>query len=221
MASPRLQQLGVSVKALRKALLPARFDPTGTYVRANAVRTRTISFRILAHAELEGYFEDRVIDIAKAALASWRKDRRVTAVTLNLMGFSGVVMTAPPSTLQPPGLNEKKKWPGLLAVDERLEESISNFIRDVSQKNHGVKEANVMSMLLPVGFPAARCDQLLLTSLNQFGADRGLVAHKSGTSYVTQAIDPKDELAKINDLIEGIEPVDDELTALLAVATGP
>jgi hypothetical protein len=42
---------------LRDIFLPKEFDPTGSY--EDDQRTRTIAFRLLAHAEIESFLEDR------------------------------------------------------------------------------------------------------------------------------------------------------------------
>lgn len=220
MASVRYQQLRGAIGDLRKALLPSRFEPTGTYARPAVVRARAASFRVLTHAELESYFEDRVIEVAKAALSSWKSRELVSSVTLHLLGFSGREMTEPPDTLEPPGDNKRKIWPDLIAIDGRLDTAVNQFVQKVTRDNHGIKEKNLMSMLLPIGFRSAKYDQLFLASLNQFGEDRGLVAHRSGTAYVTQAVDPKSELTKVKLLMTEVASIDAELDALLVEAKG-
>jgi hypothetical protein len=79
MPSARYQALRQRVEMLREHLLPNPFDPTGNYVDEAAVRTRTLSFRVLAHAELETYFEDRVVEIAKASWRRWETNRKTSA----------------------------------------------------------------------------------------------------------------------------------------------
>ncbi len=221
MPSPRLLQLRASIAELRKLLLPHRFDPTGSYAHASRVRAKTLSFRILAHAEVESYFEDRVVEIAKTALKEWKQSGYVSRVTLHLVGFSGREMGLPPETLQAPNLNKKKNWDEAINVSSRLENSVKDYVYKVTKQNHGIKEQNIMAMLLPVGFPPDRCDQLLITNLSQFGEDRGLIAHSSGNTYVRQSVDPKDEYVRLEALLKDLMPVDDELTKLLAAAALP
>jgi hypothetical protein len=134
---------------------------------------------VLAHAELETYFESRAIEVAKAAWAAWKKSRHVSRVALRLLAFSGKEMTLPPGSLEAPDPNKSKAWANLLSIDERLERAVSEYVYRVSIENHGIKEKNILSMLLPIGFEHSKLDQLLLTSLNQFGEARGIVAHSS------------------------------------------
>nr|WIE92517.1 hypothetical protein P9270_004750 [Mesorhizobium sp. WSM4875] len=209
------------VEELRRLLLPHKFDPTGSYVQAERVRAKALAFRVLAHAELESYFEDRVVEIAKVALREWKARAYVSRVTLHLLGFSGRDMALPPDTLEPPTENKAKTWSEAIDIAKRLEASVADFVYRTTKHNHGIKEKNVIQMLLPVGFPRDRMDQLLLTALEQFGDDRGLVAHSSGATYVTQSVDPSDEYGRLQNLIRDLHPIDAELNGLLTSAAMP
>ena len=55
-----------SVNALRRELLPRKFDPTGDYT--DRVRTRAAGFRLLVHAEIEFYLEQISISAAQRAV---------------------------------------------------------------------------------------------------------------------------------------------------------
>jgi hypothetical protein len=68
MASSRLTDVHIRIEDLRMYLLPAPFLLPGSYEDERSVHIRTVSFRVLAHAEIETYFEDRVVEIAKVAL---------------------------------------------------------------------------------------------------------------------------------------------------------
>jgi hypothetical protein len=66
MPSDHLRLLRERVEGLRNHLLPTPFDPTGTYSDEAGTQIRALAFRVLAHAELETYFEERVVEIAKS-----------------------------------------------------------------------------------------------------------------------------------------------------------
>lgn len=221
MDSPRLVKLNASIKELRRLLLPGRFDPTGSYGQADKVRARALSFRVLGHAELESYFEDRAVEVATAALTAWKQHKHVSSITMHLLAFSGREMHSPPDTLEAPTDNKKKTWPEFIDISYRFERSVADFIRRVTKENHGIKERNIMSMMLPIGVHHSSCDQLLMTNLDQFGEARGLVAHNSTAAYVTQSVDPKDEYARLKSLVEDLRPLDQVLTGLLKTASGP
>jgi hypothetical protein len=218
MASARLKALQVRTKDLRRLLLPHKFDATGIYRDEHRVRARALSFRVLAHAEIETYFEDRVVEIAKVAWASWKNRRHLSTAGLHLLAFSGRQMNRPPETKDPPTDNKKKQWAEQVGIDGRLGASISDFIYRMENENHGIKEKNVLSMLLPVGCECDKIDGLLLATLSQFGADRGAAAHSSTAKHLTIAIDPKDEYDRVARIISDLGPIDAELDAILAGA---
>jgi hypothetical protein len=94
---------------------------------------------VLAHAEIESYLEDRVVEIAKQAWAAWQKDERVSRVSISLLGFSGKEMHLPPDSLAAPANKQNKNWIDLLELTDRLGNCVSEFVYRVSKENHGVK----------------------------------------------------------------------------------
>jgi hypothetical protein len=75
-----------------------------------------------------------------------------------------------------------------------------------------------MSMLLPVGLGAEKCDEVLFSDFSNFSALRGDVAHRSISLHVTQGINPKDEYDRVVALDDRLFPLDEELELLLADA---
>jgi len=212
MDSERFQTLKERIAQLRKHLLPVFFDPTGEYADDEGARLKALAFRALAHAEFETYFEDRVIEIADVTHHAWKASRYVSQSTIHLLAFSGRQMTPPPDSLAPPSENKRKGWPDLLDIDERIRCSITDFRFRISDRNHGVKEEHILSMLLPIGVHHSKCDGLLLANFNDFGAKRGEVVHGSNSPRVQQAIDPKTEYSRVEELISQLTSLDAELT---------
>jgi hypothetical protein len=220
MPSARYSELENRIKELKRLLLPSKFDPTGSYKDPLRVTTRALSFRVLSHAEVETYLEDRALEIATTALKSWREDKFVSVVTFHLLGFGGVDTSRPPQTLSAPDVQKAKDWPAKVAIDDRLTRCISAFHYRVSKENHGVKEQNIVEMLIPLGFDMALCDPLFMQKMSNFGEARGAVAHTSGTAHIKKAVDPKNEYSILKDILNGLLPVDAEFDRLLQ-ATRP
>lgn len=65
--------------------------------------------------------------------------------------------------------------------------------------NHGIKEANVLSLFVPLGIPASAFGSTLLPSLQTFGELRGEHAHHSGKAVIS-AVDPETEWKRIEQL---------------------
>lgn len=218
MSSSRFAELQARVKDLRRLLLPAKFDPTGSYRDPTRVSTRALSFRVLAHAELEAYFEDRVLEVSLAALQAWQSARHVSEVTMHLIGFAGRTLELPPDSLISVDAKRAKEWTSKTTIEDRFSRCVSDFQKRVRVENHGIKEANLLQLLIPIGFDISKCDAVFLGSMNAFGEARGLVAHTSGRAHVRKGVDPKDEYEKLRAIILSIAPIDDELTRLLNMA---
>ncbi|MCJ2029175.1 hypothetical protein MKK50_07120 [Methylobacterium sp. J-043] len=215
MPSTRYLELAERIKELKRLLLPSRFDPTGTYKDPLRVTTRALSFRVLSHAEVETYFEDRAIEIATTALKSWKDHKFVSVVTFHLLGFSGIETSRPPPTLEPPDRHKAKDWSAKLLIDDRLTRCVSGFYHRVHKENHGVKEQNIIDMLIPLGYDMSLCDPLFMQKMSSFGEARGATAHTSGKGHIKKAVDPKDEYNVLREILDGILPIDTELDRLL------
>lgn len=216
MASHRFQQLEEQLRILAHGLLPAQFDPTGTYEDQDGVSTRALAYRVLAHAEIESYFEDRALEPVSRAQTVWESTRHVSHVALCLVGFSGKEMAPPPATLEAPSDNKRKAWPALVDIGQRLLPIISTFHYQVRNENHGIKEKNLLAMLLPIGIAHAKIDPTFLADMESFGALRGQAAHASGRTTARQAVDPEAEQKRVLALLPGIAAIDAEIDVLLA-----
>jgi hypothetical protein len=221
MASERFQQLEEQLRVLARCLLPAKFDPTGTYDDQDVVSMRALAYRVLAHAEIESYFEDRALEPVSRAQTVWESTRHVSHVALCLLGFSGKEMALPPATLEAPSDNKRKAWPALVDIGQRLLPIISTFHNQVRNENHGVKEKNLLAMLLPIGVAHAKIDPTFLADMESFGALRGQAAHASGRTTARQAVDPEGEQKRVLGLLPGIAAIDAEIDVLLAAMPVP
>lgn len=215
MPSTRYQQLTEQLQILQNSLLPAEFDPTGVYDEQERVSTRALAYRVLAHAEIEAFFEDRSLEAARRAQIVWEKSRQVSHVALCLLGFSGREMAPPPQTLEAPSEQKKKSWPALIDIGERLVPIIATFHHYVRNENHGVKERNLLALLLPIGVTHAKLDPGFLADMESFGILRGLAAHSSRNTSARQAVDPELELKRVQALLPGIMAIDSSIHELL------
>ena len=214
MPSNRLDQLKKQIDVLRSHLLPRDFDPTGTYENQDQVSTQALAFRVLAHAEIESYFEDRTLEAVAQARHAWEKGV-VTRTAACLFAFCGRELSAPPETLVAPSENKRKDWPSKIDVSAKFVPIASGFHNLVRNENHGIKERNLMSLLIPIGFHHDKFDPALLADLDSFGALRGAAAHSSRGMAATQSVDPRTELERVTKLYSGIDAVDAQFDALM------
>lgn len=179
---------------------------------------KILAYRLMAHAEVEDFVESRVEQIATSASRAFDKEGIVSRALLAIASFTEVALGAPPSTLEPEQPTQKKEWPTRLLLAERAKKYVSDFVRTV-KGNHGIKEENLLSLVLPVGVPADALDPTWLAHCSSFGSDRGDAAHRS-SSRVSSVPNPEDERAKVSRILEGLATLDTELSKLLAdVAT--
>ena len=209
--SARFRILSKELNRLKKQFLPS-ISPTGFY--SNRQLARTLAYRVLAHAEIESYLEDRVWEVVTEAKRNWDSSGKAHRTLICLIAFSGQAMDAPPNTLTPTKPN-KTLPPGKFKINKKIELAINCFKRVIDQ-NHGLKEANILALLLPIGIDSDDLDPALLATMNTFGEQRGLVAHSSATAYRTvQPPDPATELNTVKQIIQGLLQVDKLISSLI------
>lgn len=213
MTSKAFRSLRDNVRTLRRHLLPSRFRIAGNY--GDEVFTGVVAFRVLCHGAIEEYFEERAIEIARLAHICCRDHGRISVTAASLVAFSGVEMRLPPETIDPPQVSKAATWPNEIEFRERVGACASRYIARLKSDNHGVRERNLLSILIPIGVEPNKIDRLFLSEIDNFGKTRGEYAHSGVVTHVKKRPNPKDELEKINKLIEMIELVDKELDLLL------
>src|SRR5436190_316520 len=85
MASARFRELEQRIKKLRGRFLPKNFSPTGDYTDRQLDHAR--GYRLLVHAEIEAYLEDRAQKIANGSVKQFHVDGRPKHVLMNLLSF--------------------------------------------------------------------------------------------------------------------------------------
>ncbi len=171
--SPRFRAMEAEIRKLGQALLPRRFDPSGSYSPKEI--TRAAAYRVLAHAEIEAYLEDRSVDVVRQSVINFKKAGTVNKVLLALLAFSGQKYDLPPDTLAPPPGTSTPDWLKRLDLVEKIDAAHSSFYH-VIQTNHGVKETNILKLLIPVGVDHSKLDPLWLATIDSFGETRGTYA---------------------------------------------
>ena len=206
MGSIRYKELKNEILQLRRDLLPKKFRSSSQYEQEDI--TKTIAYRVLVHAEIEAYLEDRSRDIALAAVKAWKDRNQASKTLLALIAFSGRIMEKPPNSMSPEQLSQVGQWDEKIKLSKKIDLAMNDF-HYVLNNNNGIKEANIVRLLLPIGVDCDELDTVLVADLNSYGVSRGLVAHQRFESYrTTEQIDPKEELKKVMSLVEGMANID-------------
>lgn len=209
--SRRFRDLERELRRLKKQFIP-KISPTGTY--SDRQLSLTIAYRVLAHAEIEAYLEERAWDVALHAKKNWDNKGSASRTLISLVAFSGQTMELPPNTLTP--VKASKQVPAnKIKIDEKIKSALTAF-QQVIQQNHGLKESNILSLLLPIGVNSDDLDSVFLANMDTFGKDRGVVAHSSAQSHrVTNLSDPATELNRIKQIIGDLVKLDELISNLM------
>ncbi len=194
--SVRFRTLTKELSRLKKQFIP-KINPTGSY--SNRQLALTLAYRVLVHAEIEAYLEDRVWEVVLNAKKNWDSQGKTCRTLICLLAFSGQMMEVPPDTLSPTK-GTKKVLEGKIKINKKIDSAIESFKR-VIDHNHGIKEANILALLVPVGIDSGDLAPDWLATMNTFGEERGIVAHTSATSTTIQAPDPATELGRVEQII--------------------
>ena len=200
MPSARYKYLIGRLAQLRKRLLPKVFSPTGSYNMQQYDKVR--AYRLLAHAEVESYLEDRAREIANNAYNKWSVDHRPRAVLINLLAFH----------LQQEGLSAQKLREVLGGTRQHTGDSVKSATQAYNKMlsdNHGIKEENVLRILLPLGIEAEDIDSVWLSAIHAFGTNRGETAHTSIRTQ--QPPDPESEFRVVSSIVGGLRKLDRKL----------
>jgi len=166
------------------------------------------AYRLLAHAEFENYFESYGKELAKKAKAQWDERQFASKTLLCILAFSDRNMGRPPESLTPKQNNQTKSLNKQLDISERVNDAINDY-RKVVDGNHGIKEKNIISLLLPVGVSPIEIENTSLVCFDDYGKTRGLWAHSSiGIIYKPN---PKDEIKRVDQLLKELQSIDSVL----------
>jgi hypothetical protein len=209
--SDKFITLEMQLDRLKDEFLP-EISPTGSYSESQL--SRTAAYRVLAHAEIESYLEERARTIVIDAKKAWETGK-TTRTLICLLGFSDLTMDKPPDTLKKPSNVKQDNHDKRLEITEKINSAIKSF-KKVIDNNHGLKEKNILALLLPIGIDSDDLDPAWLADMNTFGEKRGLVAHTSATSYMTiQTPDPANELNTVTQIKNELLRIDELINNLI------
>lgn len=161
----RYTQLSKRISKIEISYLPA-INPTGNYSAKQQDDLR--AYLLLVHAEIESYFEEISESKVRSAFNNWRLHRTKSNVLIALASFCDGTVSD-------------------LSLEVRVNKALTFYIAKL-RHNHGIKEKNLLDMLLPIGLEHSDIDATWLSTMNSFGSSRGMVAHSA--AMVQQPLDP-------------------------------
>ncbi|MEU2926240.1 HEPN domain-containing protein [Streptomyces sp. NPDC007251] len=202
MASSRFEELAKRIEELRQCFLPKEFDPTGSY--EESVYEHTRAFRVLAHAEFESFIEDRVIEVVDHAVSKWKVAGSISTSLLAIVAYRESAPAIPDSLSE--AAAKPAKFPSLEA---RVDAARTDLHRYVRNQNHGIKEKNLLRLLLPIGVQEVEIDSAWLSATETWATARGDAAHKGAKMQVKP--DPQNEIKVVNLVLEGFRDLDEQM----------
>lgn len=195
--SSRFRSLQARVNELRGRFLPAVFSPSGQYSATELDHAR--AFRVLVHAELEYFFEERALDIADRAFDLLRTKSRPSRPIIHLLSNIVGSYTGLPTKLGTPTTS--------LSIAGKVVQQYKHGINN----NHGIRISNLLQILLPIGILESEIDSVWLSTTDGFGAKRGATAHSSSIMYT---IDPQDDFNTVTQIMSGVSDIDQLLNSI-------
>lgn len=183
---PLSSQLDIipKVEALRLALLPPTFSPTGQYSNQDEVDIKTDAYIVLCHAEFEHHLEEIARLMMEDAVVSWEREI-ATPAAMALLALNH----SPERALKDYSKKDKTKKSlySSLSLQFLLNKVASDHDR-VIKNNNGIRAEDLKKLFDPLGIPLTEIDPVLVFSLDDFGKKRGTVAH--GSFAARQGKDP-------------------------------
>lgn len=199
----RFRRLESRVRQIESRFLPA-INPVGNYSDVDYDRTR--AYLLLCHAEIEACVEDLAGETLGKSVTRWSADNRARKALISLVAYHDPGFPAAPASLTTPPQKPPPNLKGRVGMAERTH-------RHRIQTNNGVKERDLLQLLLPVGVLESDLDPTWLLTMNSFGTQRGLLAHAAAHG-VAQPPDPRGAQNTVKAVLDGLEKVDDLLSKL-------
>ena len=187
-------------------MLP-KIEPTGAYTDDEI--DRTLAYRVLVHAELEACIEQLVVQTLTRSEQNWQSDSMPRASLLALVAYRDGQLSPQPKSILYPG-SEQKPSPTLR---ERVKQARVDVCNKINNSNNGIREPNILGMLIPAGIGAYQLERDWLEVIDRFGERRGFTAH-NGRVGMKNLPDPKVEREDTNKIVCGLRKIDALLTGL-------
>gem|GEM_PF-442416 len=202
--SARYDTLRDELSLLSTHLLPHERDPIGDY--PPQVYTCENAYQVLAHAEFESYFEDRVKDLCIWSVQQWKLSQAVSKVTVSLLSYHSPFLKM--------GGQGSKPVMDAMSITSRIDDANKRFHR-IIKDNHGIRERDIITLLFSRGITSEDIDTGWLATLDSFGISRGWLAHQSASVHRLQSLlDPFSIKGTVDQILDGITELDLKLNKL-------
>lgn len=189
------KQLLVCERRLRRTFI------TKTVLKNPISRTsqyKIQSYRLLSHAEIEYYIESIILYRIDLEKMKWNTRSIISNCIAHLIAYNRAELPGPSSLLSEISNKNDIKF--------RINKVITTFESSV-KRNNGIKEVDIIPLLVSIGVDYSQISQTLLNNLSSFGKFRGDTAHSS--TKIQRLINPNDETGMVQKIVEELHDIDD------------
>ncbi|MGV9009215.1 hypothetical protein [Brevundimonas sp.] len=187
---------------------PSLTDP---YPKSDLLKCQ--AFVVFCHAEIQVYWESIAKKVLKEAENRWKAAATIDRVLAALVAFRCPDKASIPSDPLRPHDGGNLSWLFTKAIAAQY---------DVIGGNNGIKRYNISELLLPLGILPEDITETLLIQLDQTGAKRGTLVHKSSEVSLRTIRDPfTDEMADIDLLVVELGLFDAHIESIGLISPAP
>ena len=188
--SKYFRDLTINLEKIEKTFLSMKIRTYGSYNLQELSMAR--AYGLLVHAEIEYYFENIAREVVLKSYKKWKSDKISSHVLMSITAFLNIKEQIP-ENVSDAKMNKNEE--GL--IEKRLEYCVSKYM-GIINSNNGIKEKDLLKILLPLGIHLNDIDPTFLISADSFGRYRGELAHNSiKTKSFTDPFAKKKEIVNI------------------------
>lgn len=161
----------------------------------------TKAYVLLAHAEIEKYFELVSLKIVNDAYLKYGREQNANSPLSALLSTDVHTVKTPEDFFE-----EREKFLFDYDSNDRIKHYREDYICVVKQ-NHGIKGRNVFNLLWKIGFKKEEVGETLLLKLDDYGRKRGFIAH-TGYCPNRTLLNYDEEKTLVKELLIEIEKFD-------------
>ncbi|WP_214684811.1 HEPN domain-containing protein [Exiguobacterium sp. s155] len=144
-------------------------------------------YRLLCHAEIESYIEEKALTLLNYSREIWRKSSEVNIVIVSLLANFRFI--------------ENKNGQQNMTTTTKIYKIFKEF-EGVIENNHGIKQKNIFNLFIPLGIEENEFDPAWLSTMDTYGSKRGETAHSSFQTQ--QPIDLSTEKSSLLIILSGL-----------------
>jgi len=144
-----MENLITRLNQLKIRLLPYRTSPTGNYNDIQLEKAR--SYRVLVHAEIEHFLENKASECINNAIEKWNSNKEPSYVIIALLAAYHSGWSTGDNKRENEILDAARNRNNLRKSINQIINYAAVQYREIIKGNNGIKESNLKKLLMPIG----------------------------------------------------------------------